>query len=302
MESPRPIEQHRTGEVPLIPPIVFCVIGPELAGKTTQAQILSKRTNLTLFSMGETFREAQKEDSELGRKCRELQQRGGYADRELFNEVFKWGIKDNDKYRNGFIIEGAPRTVEQFEDMPGLIHGVAGGEIPIKMVFLTLPSSQAERRQEKRGQRLDDEQLSTRMASHYKDLDEKIRIAKRYSEVVVVSTVERSSDGNISGDKSVQKINEEIVSALNIDRTQIRSFWESSLTNPKREILDLGKIGISDIGHDIATLPRNERFDATLAYIKNIQDTLEGTHYIGAELQELLMIQTYLQRLYAENI
>lgn len=295
-------EMHKSGEVPLIPPQIIAIIGPELSGKSTQGSILSKRTNLPLVSMGSMFRAAQKEESELGEKTRELQRKGGYADVDLFREVFQWGLREKDAYKNGFVIEGAPRTLEQFQAFQEIVEGLTGKSLPLDIVLLNMPRSRVDVRLQGREARDDDSQIETRLNEYYKDLAEKIKTVKGFSQhVIIVPTILRDKQGKIVGDRSIREVNNEIIEKLGVDSTQIRSYREALLENEIREMLDFGEIGVSDIGHDISTLPRKERPGAILAYLKNLEAVLAETSFTGPELEDLLKLKEYLRVLYARS-
>jgi len=296
-------ELHRSGEVPLIPPQIIAVIGPELSGKSTQGRILSKRTNLPLISMGSMFRAAQKEESELGEKTRELQRKGGYADVDLFREVFQWGLREKDAYKNGFVIEGAPRTLEQFQAFQEIVEGLTGKSLPLDIVLLNMPRSRVDVRLQRREARDDDSQIETRLNEYYKDLAEKINTVKGFSQhVIIVPTILRDKQGKIVGDRSIREVNNEIIERLGIDSTQIRTYREALLENETREMLDFGGIDMSDIGHDISTLPRKERPGAILAYLKNIRRVLIESSFTGDALDEVLGLQSYLEMMYSRSI
>lgn len=298
-----PEEIHKSGEVPLIPPQIIAIIGPELSGKSTQGGVLSKRTNLPLISMGSMFRSAQNEDSELGERTRELQKRGGYADVDLFREVFQWGLREKDAYKNGFVIEGAPRTLEQFQAFQEIVEGLTGKSLPLDIVLLNMPRSRVDVRLQRREARDDDSQIETRLNEYYKDLAEKIKTVKGFSQhVIIVPTILRDKQGKIVGDRSIREVNNEIIERLGVDSTQIRSYREALLENETREMLDFGEIDMSDIGHDITTLPRKMRSEAILAYLKNLQKTLAESSFTGLELENFLRLQKYLEKLYAESI
>ncbi len=303
MEVPQvvPPDIHKSGEVPLIPPQVISLIGPELSGKSEQGRILAKRTGKPLIKMGEVFRELYKEDSDLARRAEA--NKGKYADDELFKEVFMWGVNRGQDYSNGFIIEGAPRALSQFKAFPEIVKAVTGREMPIKVAFLNVTRGHAYERQERREARADDALLDSRLDEHYKDLAEKISTVRGYAAVfTVVPTVVRGSNGEIAGDRSFEDISNELVKKLGISKFRTRTYYEATLTNGIRQILNLAEVDIDDMWRDVSTLPKSERPGAILAYMSNIDDELAQTSFTGDEFSELMRFRTRLEQLYAKNI
>lgn len=301
MESPRVLlpDVQKSGEHPLVPPQVIAVIGPELSGKSRQGEILSERTHLPLIKMGEIFREVYKEDSELGKRAKESM--GKYASDALFREVLIWGVqKDREKYGSGFIIEGAPRTKDQFEAFEDTVRIVSGDIMPIKFIFLNVTRAHAYKRQESRPPRPDDYLLESRLSEHYNELADKVRVAKNYAEVFeVVPTVQRAKTGEVVGDRSLQDISDDIISKLGIDRSRIRSYFEASLTDEYRKSMDLH---FADVGHDIATLRKGERRTAILAYMQNLNETFSGTFSTDDYYKSLLDLDNYLKLKLSEEL
>jgi adenylate kinase len=82
------------------------------SGKTTQAGKLEKELGIPLLRTGDIFRDISEEDSELGQKVKQVVESGGLVDDDLVVEIVKKALED-EKYNNGFVMDGYPRTVEQ---------------------------------------------------------------------------------------------------------------------------------------------------------------------------------------------
>lgn len=100
------------------------VLGPPGAGKGTQAARLAGRVNVPHIATGDLFREAAREPGKLGRHVREVMEKGELISDELTNGLVEKRLNRADA-RQGFILDGYPRTVEQalvldgFLDEPG---------------------------------------------------------------------------------------------------------------------------------------------------------------------------------------
>jgi adenylate kinase len=88
------------------------LLGPPGAGKGTQAQRLAAKHQIIQLSTGEMLREAVKSATSIGRKVQDLIARGQLAPDSVVVEIVGQRIGEPDA-RNGFILDGFPRTVPQ---------------------------------------------------------------------------------------------------------------------------------------------------------------------------------------------
>jgi len=93
-----------------IPVIIF--LGPPGAGKGTQASRLSRSRSISKISTGDMLRSAVLQDTELGRKVKEIMNDGGLVDDETMLSLVRERISRPD-CRNGFILDGYPRNLKQ---------------------------------------------------------------------------------------------------------------------------------------------------------------------------------------------
>lgn len=92
------------------PVIIF--LGAPGAGKGTQAELLSERKSIPRISTGDMLRHAVQDDSELGRKVKEIMNEGRLVDDETMLVVVQERIRRPDCH-DGFILDGYPRNVAQ---------------------------------------------------------------------------------------------------------------------------------------------------------------------------------------------
>ena len=87
-------------------------IAPPAAGKGTQAELVVEKYHLPHISTGDILREISKEDSELGHYVYETLASGNLVKDEITYQLIKDRLSKDD-CKNGFIIDGFPRTIDQ---------------------------------------------------------------------------------------------------------------------------------------------------------------------------------------------
>ena len=89
-------------------------LGPPGAGKGTIAQHIVEDLGIPQISTGDMLRAAVKEGTELGKKAKEFMDKGSLVPDELVIGMLKERIAKDD-CKNGFILDGFPRTIPQAE-------------------------------------------------------------------------------------------------------------------------------------------------------------------------------------------
>jgi adenylate kinase len=85
------------------------LLGPQGAGKGTQAGRLAEKTGAKHISTGDIVRSEIKSGSELGRKVQDYNDRGELVPDEIIVEMAKPHLKENDSW----LLDGFPRTEAQ---------------------------------------------------------------------------------------------------------------------------------------------------------------------------------------------
>jgi adenylate kinase len=88
------------------------IFGAPGVGKGTQAKIIAEKLNIAHISTGDILRNAVKKDSEIGRKAKSIMEKGELVPDDLMIEIVKSALNSDD-YKNGYILDGFPRTVVQ---------------------------------------------------------------------------------------------------------------------------------------------------------------------------------------------
>ncbi len=92
------------------------LLGPPGAGKGTQAVKIVEKYGIPHISTGDIFRENIKNGTELGKKAQEYMDRGELVPDDLVIEIATDRLLKDD-CKNGFLLDGFPRTVYQAEKL-----------------------------------------------------------------------------------------------------------------------------------------------------------------------------------------
>lgn len=87
-------------------------LGAPGAGKGTQAEVVSEALNIPQISTGNILREAAKNGTEYGLKAKAAMDAGALVSDDIVIGILKERIAEDD-CKNGFILDGMPRTVAQ---------------------------------------------------------------------------------------------------------------------------------------------------------------------------------------------
>ena len=100
------------------------MLGAPGAGKGTQAKMIAEKCGIPHISTGDIFRENIKKGTELGKKAQEYMNRGELVPDDLVIEIATTRLLEDD-CKNGFLLDGFPRTVYQAEKLDEFLaaHG-----------------------------------------------------------------------------------------------------------------------------------------------------------------------------------
>src|SRR5688572_30339635 len=93
-----------------IGPVVL--LGAPGAGKGTQSKKLAETYDVPQISTGDLLRENVSRGTDLGRKAKDIMDRGELVPDQLVQDMLVSRLKDSDCAK-GFILDGFPRTIAQ---------------------------------------------------------------------------------------------------------------------------------------------------------------------------------------------
>jgi adenylate kinase len=181
------------------------VLGPQGAGKGTQAKRIAETYGIPHIATGDMLRAAMAADTELGRKVKPIYDSGGLVPDDLMIELIRDRLTDDDT-ENGFVLDGFPRTLPQAEALDPMLREI-GKELTV-VFALQLPDEVAIERLMKRAQlegRGDDtpEAIAKRLELYHRETEPLIEWYRIRSNVVTVHA-----------DRSVNEVFAEIQEAL----------------------------------------------------------------------------------------
>jgi adenylate kinase len=188
------------------------LLGPPGSGKGTQAQLLIQRYGIVQLSTGEMLRAAVAAGTPVGLKAKEIMASGGLVPDEVVVGIISDRVDQPDA-KNGFILDGFPRTVPQAEALDDLLrhkHLKLDAVIELRVnesaLLNRVETRVAQMRERGEEVRVDDtpEVLTRRLASYRSQTEPLIHY---YSERRKLSTI----DGMMAIDEVTRAIHRQLV-------------------------------------------------------------------------------------------
>ncbi len=99
-------------------------LGPPGSGKGTQAKLLAERLGVPAISTGDMLRDAVRRGTPLGRRAQAIMEAGELVPDDLVIGLVQERTALPDA-RNGFLLDGFPRTIEQAKALDRILEGNA---------------------------------------------------------------------------------------------------------------------------------------------------------------------------------
>ncbi len=116
------------------------VLGPPGAGKGTQALRIARDHGVPKISTGDMLRDAVTSGSPLGALVKETVAKGQLVSDDVIVELVRARLEEDDA-RQGFVLDGFPRTVAQAKALDALLDGM-----PLAVVEIRVPDEELVRR------------------------------------------------------------------------------------------------------------------------------------------------------------
>jgi len=98
------------------------LMGPPGAGKGTQAPNIKEKYCVCHLATGDMLREQVSKGTPLGKEAKKIMDQGGLVSDEIMVNMIKDQLETNKECKNGFILDGFPRTVPQAEKLDGMLE------------------------------------------------------------------------------------------------------------------------------------------------------------------------------------
>jgi adenylate kinase len=186
-------------------PLNVLLLGPQGAGKGTQAKRIAAEYEIPHIASGEILREEMQAGTELGQRVKGVYDRGDLVSDDLMIELIKTRLAQPDT-ENGFILDGFPRTTTQAEALDQMFTDIGRA---FNVVFaLQIPDELAFERLHKRAElegRADDtdDAIRRRLENYHRETEPLIEHYRTRGNLVP-----------IHGDRSENQVFAEIQSAL----------------------------------------------------------------------------------------
>lgn len=172
------------------------LIGPQGSGKSTQGKLLGQYLNIPFIATGDIFREIAYTETDEGKRIKQVLDSGNLVDDETVIKLVRERVSKDD-CKNGFILDGYPRTLEQAKKVEDLNFQ--------KAIYIDVPEDVVVERLLKRGRQDDTEELiKKRLELHYEQTQPLLDFYKQKGILV-----------EINGIGEISEIQKEIREALN---------------------------------------------------------------------------------------
>ena len=169
-------------------PLNVLLLGPQGAGKGTQAKRISEEYGIPHIASGEILRAEMNAGTELGRRVKDVYDRGDLVSDDLMIELIRNRLEQPDT-ESGFVLDGFPRTTVQAEALEPMFADIGRNlsvafslQIPDEVAFERL-----RRRADLEGRADDtDEAIQRRLDSYHRETEPLIEYYRTRGNLVPV--------------------------------------------------------------------------------------------------------------------
>ncbi len=158
--------------------MIIVIVGIAGSGKTTQSKLLAKKIGVPAISMGEVLRNARDAKTVLGIEATKYLEEGKLVPAKLMKALTRFRLAEDD-CKDGFILDGAPRRVEEAVMLDDYLSGRSDRIDYVFSIEITKDEAikrllkRYEKPKDKGGKRSDDniEDIKTRIFEYYDNID-----------------------------------------------------------------------------------------------------------------------------------
>jgi adenylate kinase len=181
------------------------LLGPPGSGKGTQGKLLSERLGVPAISTGDILRAAVREGTPLGRQAQAIMAKGELVPDDLMIGLIRERVSQRDA-RDGFILDGFPRTVPQAEALEALLSG--NGDALSAVLNFSVPEPELVERmlQRARAEGREDDRPET--------IRERLRVYREKTEPLIGYYRKKNLVVEVPGVGTIEEITARVESAL----------------------------------------------------------------------------------------
>ncbi len=169
-------------------PLNVLLLGPQGAGKGTQATRISAEYDIPHIASGEILRAEMAAGTDLGNRVREVMDRGDLVSDDLMIELIRSRLEQRDT-DSGFVLDGFPRTLVQAEALDSILSDIGRSfsvvfilQVPDEVAFERL-----RRRAELEGRADDtDEAIQRRLDLYHQETEPLVEYYRTRSSLVPI--------------------------------------------------------------------------------------------------------------------
>ena len=153
------------------------ILGPQGSGKTTQAHLLAEQLHLPVVDIGEFIRNSFTQVTTENTQAFEMMKKGELVPNDYAANLLKERLSHPD-CKNGFILDGYPRTLSQLEIYDPKTD---------KVIFISVSDEEATKRLKQRGRMDDtDEAIARRLNWYHSKTSKVLEYYKQEGKLIVV--------------------------------------------------------------------------------------------------------------------
>ncbi len=181
------------------------LLGPPGAGKGTQARALAAELGVPQIATGDMLREAVAAGSEVGLRARAFMERGELVPDEVVIGVARERLAADDA-REGFILDGFPRTTAQARALDGILDELGVGLE--RVVALEVDE------EELVGRLLRRAQIEGRSDDNERTIRNRMRVYREETQPLIDYYRERSILRSVQGSGAIEEVGRRLREAL----------------------------------------------------------------------------------------